>query len=97
VTRSPFLSERGMVVLHDPGRPSRGIGDLDDIVEREVSGFSSMVFPRRPSLAASRRPGRLLEDPGLSERCRRLTETRFGVGLRVNSKSIEPVPATNSP
>jgi glycosyltransferase involved in cell wall biosynthesis len=63
---------------------NRGIGDLDDIVEREgvgvlVDGFSEAAYS-----VAVRRLARLLEDPGLAERCRRLAETRysmdFGVG-----------------
>jgi glycosyltransferase involved in cell wall biosynthesis len=62
---------------------NRGIGDLDDIVEREgvgvfVDGFSEAAY----SIAA-RRLARLLVDPGLSERCRRLAETRYSLELGV--------------
>ena len=64
---------------------NRGIGDLDDIVEREGVGVLVDGFSEAAYLAAARRLGRLLEDPGLSERCRRLAETRFGVDLGVNA------------
>ncbi len=64
---------------------NRGIGDLDDIVEREgvgvfVDGFSEAAYS-----VAVRRLARLLEDSGLSERCRRLAETRFSVELGVDA------------
>jgi glycosyltransferase involved in cell wall biosynthesis len=64
---------------------NRGIGDLDDIVEREgvgvlVDGFSGAAY-----LAAVRRLKGLLEDPGLSGRCRRLAETRYSVHLGVDA------------
>jgi glycosyltransferase involved in cell wall biosynthesis len=64
---------------------NRGIGDLDDIVEREgvgvlVDGFSEAAYS-----AAVRRLKGLLEDPGLSERCRRLAETRYSVDLGVDA------------
>ncbi len=62
---------------------NRGIGDLDDIVEQEgvgilVDGFSEAAY----STAARRLKG-LLEDPGLSNRCRHLAETRYSVALGV--------------
>jgi hypothetical protein len=64
---------------------NRGIGDLDDIVEREgvgvlVDGFSGASY----SDAALRLKG-LLEDPGLSERCRRLAEARYSVEFGVDA------------
>jgi len=64
---------------------NRGIGDLDDIIEREgvgvlVDGFSEAAY----SNAALRLKG-LLEDPGLSGRCRRLAETRYSVDLGVDA------------
>jgi glycosyltransferase involved in cell wall biosynthesis len=64
---------------------NRGIGDLDDIVEREgvgvlVDGFSEAAYS-----AAVQRLKNLLEDPGLSERCRRLAETRYSVVLGVGA------------
>lgn len=64
---------------------NRGIGDLDDVVEREgvgvlVDGFSEAAYS-----AAVRRLKGLLEDPGLSERCRRLAETRYSVDLGVDT------------
>jgi glycosyltransferase involved in cell wall biosynthesis len=64
---------------------NRGIGDLDDIVEKEgvgvlVNGFSEAAYS-----AAARRLGHLLEDPRLTERCRRLAEKRYAVALGVES------------
>ena len=64
---------------------NRGIGDLDDLVEREgvgvlVDGFSDAAY----SDAACRLKG-LLEDPGLSGRCRRLAETRYSVDIGVDA------------
>ena len=64
---------------------NRGIGDLDDIIEREgvgvlVDGFSDAAY----SDAALRLKG-LLEDPGLSGRCRHLAETRYSVDLGVDA------------
>ena len=64
---------------------NRGIGDLDDIVEREgigvlVDGFSEAAYS-----TAIRRLKRLIEDPGLSERCRRLAATRYSVDLGVDA------------
>lgn len=64
---------------------NRGIGDLDDIVEREgvgvfVDGFSEAAYS-----VAIRRLARLLKDPGLSERCRRLAEARYSVELGVDA------------
>jgi glycosyltransferase involved in cell wall biosynthesis len=64
---------------------NRGIGDLDDIIEREgvgvlVDGFTDAAY----SDAALRLKG-LLEDPGLSGRCRRLAETRYSLDLGVHA------------
>ena len=64
---------------------NRGIGDLDDVIEREgvgvlVDGFSDAAY----SDAVLRLKG-LLEDPGLSGRCRRLAETRYSVDLGVDA------------
>ncbi len=64
---------------------NRGIGDLDDIVEREGVGVLVDGFSEAAYLAATRRLGRLLKDPGLSERCRRLAETRYSVNLGVDA------------
>jgi glycosyltransferase involved in cell wall biosynthesis len=60
-----------------------GIGDLDDIIERDgvgvlVEGFSDAAYAD-----AARRLKGLLEDPGVSGRCRRLAETRYSVDLGV--------------
>jgi len=64
---------------------NRGIGDLDDIVEKEGVGVLVDGFSEGAYSAAARRLGGLLEDPGLSERCRRLAETRYSVDLGVNA------------
>jgi glycosyltransferase involved in cell wall biosynthesis len=58
---------------------NRGIGDLDDVVEPEGVGVLIEDFSEGAYVAAAQRLGRLLEDPGLSERCRRLAETRYSV------------------
>ena len=60
---------------------NRGIGDLDDIVEKEGVGVLVDDFSEVAYSAAARRIERLLEDPGLSQRCRRLAETRYSVDL----------------
>jgi glycosyltransferase involved in cell wall biosynthesis len=64
---------------------NRGIGDLDEIVEQEGVGILVDSFSKAAYLAAARRLGRLLEDPGVSERCRRLAETRYSVELGVEA------------
>jgi glycosyltransferase involved in cell wall biosynthesis len=64
---------------------NRGIGDLDDVVEPEGVGVLLEDFSEAAYSAAAQRLGRLLEDPGLSERCRRLAETRYSVDLGVNA------------
>ncbi|MFZ1058684.1 MAG: glycosyltransferase [Candidatus Rokuibacteriota bacterium] len=64
---------------------NRGIGDLDDITEKEGVGVLVDAFSAAAYSAAARRLGRLLEDPGLSERCRRLAETSYSVDLAVEA------------
>jgi glycosyltransferase involved in cell wall biosynthesis len=64
---------------------NRGIGDLDDIVEQEGVGVLVDGFSERAYLAAARRLKRLLEDPSLSERCRRLAETRYSAEFGVDA------------
>lgn len=64
---------------------NRGIGDLDDVVEPEGVGVLLEDFSEAAYSAAVRRLGRLLEDPGLSDRCRRLAEARYGVDLGVEA------------
>lgn len=64
---------------------NRGIGDLDDIVEREGVGVFVDDFSEAAYSVALRRLARLLEDPGLSERCRRLAETRYSVEFGVGA------------
>lgn len=64
---------------------NRGIGDLDGIVEREGVGILVDGFSEAAYSAAVRRLKSLLEDPGLSERCRRLAETRYSVELGIDA------------
>src|SRR4029077_1656303 len=64
---------------------NRGIGDLDDVVER--GGVGGLVHGcAEPHYAsAAERLRRLLQDPDLSDRCRRLAESRYSVDLGVNA------------
>lgn len=62
---------------------NRGIGDLENIVEQEGVGVLVDGFSEADYAAAALRLKSLLEDPGLSERCRRLAETRYSVELGV--------------
>src|SRR4029077_3793502 len=64
---------------------NRGIGDLDDIVEREGVGVLVEGFSESDYASAAGRLRRLLQDPGLSDRCRRLAESRYSVDLGVNT------------
>jgi glycosyltransferase involved in cell wall biosynthesis len=64
---------------------NRGIGDLDDIVEREGVGVLVDGFSEPDYASAAGRLRRLLEDPDLSDRCRRLAESRYSVDLGVNA------------
>lgn len=64
---------------------NRGIGDLDDIVEREGIGVLVDGFSEPDYVSAAERLRRLLQDPDLSDRCRRLAESRYSVGLGVNA------------
>jgi hypothetical protein len=64
---------------------NRGIGDLDDVIEREGVGVLVDDFSEAAYSSAVRRLKSLLEDPGLSERCRRLAEARYSVDLGVDA------------
>ena len=64
---------------------NRGIGDLDDIVEHERVGVLVDGFSEEAYSVAVRRLRHLLQDPGLTERCRRLAETRYSVDLGIES------------
>lgn len=64
---------------------NRGIGDLDDVVEAEgvgvlVDGFSDAAYRE-----AGRRLRVLLQDPGLSDRCRGLAEDRYSLAQGVDA------------
>jgi hypothetical protein len=58
---------------------NRGIGDLDDIVECEKVGVLVDSFSESGYREASQRLHDLLGDPQLSDRCRRLAETRYSL------------------
>jgi glycosyltransferase involved in cell wall biosynthesis len=64
---------------------NRGIGDLDDIVEREGVGVLIDELSEPAYLDALRRLEDLLRDPGLSARCRRLAQTRYSLRLGVGA------------
>jgi glycosyltransferase involved in cell wall biosynthesis len=64
---------------------NRGIGDLDDVVEQERVGVLVDDFSEAAYLTSAQRLRHLLEDPGLSGRCRRLAETRYSVELGVDA------------
>lgn len=64
---------------------NRGIGDLDDIVEREGVGVLVDGFSQLDYASAAGRLRRLLQDPDLSARCRRLAESRYSVDLGVSA------------
>jgi len=64
---------------------NRGIGDLDEIVEEERVGVLVDNFSEAAYVAAAQRLGRLLEDPALSGRCRRLAAMRYSVRLGVDA------------
>lgn len=64
---------------------NRGIGDLDDVVEREGVGVLLDGFSDAAYAVAARRLKRLLEDPDLAGRCRRLAETRYSVDVGVKA------------
>lgn len=63
---------------------NRGIGDLDDVVEKENVGILIDSFSDAAYLDAGRRLHSLLQDAELSSRCRRLAESRYGLALGVN-------------
>jgi glycosyltransferase involved in cell wall biosynthesis len=60
---------------------NRGIGDLDEVLEKENVGVLVDSFSDSAYTEAGRRLQRLLEDPKLADRCRRLAETRYGLDL----------------
>jgi glycosyltransferase involved in cell wall biosynthesis len=64
---------------------NRGIGDLDDVVEHEGVGVLVDGFSEPDYASAARRLQRLLQDTDLSDRCRRLAESRYSVELGVNA------------
>ena len=60
-----------------------GIGDLDDVVEKENVGVLVESFSEAAYRDAGRRVRSLLQDPELSSRCRRLAESRYGLEMGV--------------
>jgi glycosyltransferase involved in cell wall biosynthesis len=81
-----------------PAVCNRGIGDLDDIVENERVGVLVDDFSEQAYVTAARRLRGLLEEPGLSERCRELAEARYGVehGVGVYHELYEMLAAAAS-
>lgn len=63
---------------------NRGIGDLDQIVERERVGVLVDAFNDDAYAGATTRLLSLLRDPLLAARCRRLAETQFSLGTAVD-------------
>lgn len=63
----------------------RGSASRTILSSGRVSEFSSMAFPRRRTWPRPNASRWLLEDPDLSEHCRRPAETRFGVDLGVDA------------
>jgi glycosyltransferase involved in cell wall biosynthesis len=64
---------------------NRGIGDLDDIIEREGVGILVDGFSDGDYVTAAARLRRLLRDPDLPERCRRLAEMRYSIDLGIDA------------
>jgi glycosyltransferase involved in cell wall biosynthesis len=64
---------------------NRGIGDLDEIVEKENVGVLVESFSEDSYRRAGQQLRRLLEDPETSTRCRRLAQTRYGLELGVEA------------
>jgi glycosyltransferase involved in cell wall biosynthesis len=64
---------------------NRGIGDLDDVVEKERVGILVGSLSPEGYREAGRRLRALLEDPELPDRCRRLAESRYSLGMGVAS------------
>ncbi len=64
---------------------NRGIGDLDDVVEREGVGVLVDGFSESAYRDAGQRLHALLRDPEISDRCRRLAESHYGLPLGVRA------------
>lgn len=56
-----------------------GIGDLDDMIERERVGVIVREFTAAGYHRASASLRALLQDPSIADRCRQLAESRFNV------------------
>jgi glycosyltransferase involved in cell wall biosynthesis len=64
---------------------NRGIGDLDEVLEKENVGVLVDSFSDGGYTEAGQRLQRLLQDPGLANRCRSLAETRYSLKLGTES------------
>jgi len=64
---------------------NRGIGDLDEVIEKENVGVLVDSFADSAYANAGRRLQQLLRDSTLAERCRRLAETCYSVDLGIES------------
>ncbi len=64
---------------------NRGVGDLEEIVEKENVGVLVDSFSDASYEEAAQRLHRLLQDPEISHRCRRLAETRYNLEFGVRA------------
>lgn len=64
---------------------NRGVGDLDEVVEREHVGVLVDSFCDEAYTKAWRRLECLLRDPDLARRCRLLAETHYGLELGIEA------------
>jgi len=64
---------------------NRGVGDLDEVLERENVGVLVDSFSADAYTEAWRRLELLLQDPGLAHRCQRLAESRYSLELAVET------------
>jgi len=64
---------------------NRGVGDLDEVIEKEKVGVLVDSFSADSYMKAWRNLESLLEDPELSRRCRRLAESRYGLDQGVDA------------
>lgn len=64
---------------------NRGVGDLDEVVEKENVGVLVDSFSDDAYAKAWRRLESLLQDPGLAHRCRHLAESRYGLDLGIET------------
>jgi len=64
---------------------NRGVGDLDEVLEKEGVGVLVDSFTEEGFRDGAIRLSRLLQEPGLEQRCRRLAELRYGLPAGVEA------------